>query len=630
VILPMQRVEVLGPRDLLPDALAFLQSKRVLDLRAPEASSGAAALLRPAAGEGADAGAVARLSEAVVRCRALADRLPPVPRGPLEPPAQEPLPAPGSPELLARLGQIGAELAALEARRAALLEEREATARFCRLVVALAPIEHRLDAALRPEYHGVVLRSDADALALLRSEVGRITAGTCHVAARPMDEASVGVLIVVPRVHGKALSALLFERGVDEVRLPDAYAGRPLVDVLLLLARRERCIPGELAGAEAALAGRAAALRPALEEVAREAASQLERLAARARCGETRFAFVVSGYMPAEGVPHLAAALEAELGGRATLLAHDPAPGEWGAVPVVLRNRRWVRPFEHLLALVPLPRYGSVDPTPWLAVFFPLFFGFVLGDVAFGLLGIAAALLARARGWGGKTGRDLALVALACSASAAIFGVLFGEALGELGAGLGLSPVLLDRRRAFLKLLRLALALGAVHVGVGMALGVESSLRRGHRREALARAARLLLLASGAAAALAVGGLVSRRVLTPALLSGGAFLLVAVAAEGPLAALDLVLGLGNVLSYARLMALGLASVMLAEVANLVGHTVAPRAFGLGLGVLLHAVNFTLGLISPTVAALRLHYVEFFEKFYDEGGTPYRPFALAPP
>jgi V/A-type H+-transporting ATPase subunit I len=50
--------------------------------------------------------------------------------------------------------------------------------------------------------------------------------------------------------------------------------------------------------------------------------------------------------------------------------------------------------------------------------------------------------------------------------------------------------------------------------------------------------------------------------------------------------------------------------------------------GVALGVLLHAVNFTLGLISPTIAALRLHYVEFFDKFYDEGGAPYRPFALS--
>ncbi len=96
-----------------------------------------------------------------------------------------------------------------------------------------------------------------------------------------------------------------------------------------------------------------------------------------------------------------------------------------------------------------------------------------------------------------------------------------------------------------------------------------------------------------------------------------------------LALLELVLSLGNVMSYARLMALGLASVMLAEVANGVAADLKPVAAGLAVAVLLHAVNFSLGLVSPAIAALRLHYVEFFEKFYDEGGAPFRPFALSP-
>jgi V/A-type H+-transporting ATPase subunit I len=76
------------------------------------------------------------------------------------------------------------------------------------------------------------------------------------------------------------------------------------------------------------------------------------------------------------------------------------------------------------------------------------------------------------------------------------------------------------------------------------------------------------------------------------------------------------------------MALGLASVMLAEVANHIATALEPAPVGLALGVLLHGVNFTLGLISPAVAALRLQYVEFFEKFYDEGGFPFRPFGVA--
>jgi V/A-type H+/Na+-transporting ATPase subunit I len=64
------------------------------------------------------------------------------------------------------------------------------------------------------------------------------------------------------------------------------------------------------------------------------------------------------------------------------------------------------------------------------------------------------------------------------------------------------------------------------------------------------------------------------------------------------------------------------------VANHVATSLDPAPVGLALGVLLHAVNFSLGLISPAIAALRLQYVEFFEKFYDEGGFPFRPFGLA--
>jgi V/A-type H+-transporting ATPase subunit I len=332
--------------------------------------------------------------------------------------------------------------------------------------------------------------------------------------------------------------------------------------------------------------------------------------------------------MPEERVEGLRRAVAGELGDRVVLLASTPDRSEWHDVPVMLRNRRGIRPFQRLLALVPLPRYGSIDPTPWLAVFFPLFFGLVLGDVAFGLLGIAVALVLRWRKVGGALGRDLTTIALACSASAAAFGLLFGEALGELGAHVGLHPVLLDRRHAVLGMLALAVGVGALHVGAGMLLGVVSAARAGHRREAVARGARLAVLVAAGVAAGAYAETLPRGLAPWALGAAGVAVLAAVVAEGPMAALDVVLGLGNVLSYARLMALGLASVLLAEVANLVATALRPAVAGIAVAVLLHAVNFTLGLISPTVAALRLHYVEFFEKFYDAGGEPYRPFARA--
>jgi V/A-type H+-transporting ATPase subunit I len=621
VILTMARVQLLGPRDLLPAALAFLQGQGVLELRAPALAEGAAPFVHPIAPPREAAERGRQLGEAQRRLEAIAARLvPPAGAGS----AAEPLPEPGSAAWSAHLAALEGEIVSLEARRAALVAEREATERFSQLVVALAPLRHAIDPALQPEFHGLALKGDGEALSLLRGEVARITGGAGEVQARTLDDETTGVLVVVPRAHGRALTALLFDRGVDEVRLPAAYTGKPILEVLMLLAARQRELPAELAAVDAALQGAAATVAAA----AAAARAALGLSAAQERCGETRFAFVVSGYMPAERVEALRAAAAEKLGERVTVLAHPPERRDWGEVPVVLRNRAGIRPFELLLGLVALPRYGSVDPTPWLAVFFPLFFGLVLGDVAFGLLGVALALVARAGGWGGATGRNVASVALWCSLSAVAFGLLFGEALGELGAHVGLRPLLLDRRRAVMTFLALALAVGAVHVGTGMALGLFSALHGGRRREAIARAAKLLLLCAAAVTAAALAGELPRGAARPALLAAVALLGVAVAAEGPMAALDLVLGLGNVLSYARLMALGLASVMLAEVANLVATTLQPAAAGIAIGVLLHAVNFTLGLISPTVAALRLQYVEFFDKFYDEGGAPYRPFALS--
>jgi V/A-type H+-transporting ATPase subunit I len=136
-----------------------------------------------------------------------------------------------------------------------------------------------------------------------------------------------------------------------------------------------------------------------------------------------------------------------------------------------------------------------------------------------------------------------------------------------------------------------------------------------------------VLLAGAAVAGLAAARLLPARALVPGVAVAGAGALLSLAGGGPMALLEVVLSLGNVLSYARLMALGVASVMLAEVANHLAGAVRPLAAGLALAVLLHAVNFTLGLMSPLIASLRLHYVEFFEKFYEAGGRPYHPFAL---
>jgi V/A-type H+-transporting ATPase subunit I len=537
------------------------------------------------------------------------------------------LPDPGAKAFAEALDRHEAALRALEERRSALLEERDGTLRLVRLLAALAPLRAETPPPRRAHAFGLALRRDrGDALPLLEAEVARLTRGAGVVRAREAGEGELAVLLVVPESCAASVAGLLFEHGVEEVRLPARYGDASPARALVLLGERAHAIPGELAALERERAELAARLASALAASLADLEGRLGRLDAAARCGETHHAFVVWGWVPAARVPALRVAVERELPGVA-VLDHPVERGDEADAPVLLANPPALRAFELLLGLVPLPRYGSVDPTPYLAVFFPLFFGVMVGDSALGAAGLAAAAVARWRGWGGRTGRDVATVGAACAAAVTVFGVLFGEALGDLGRYLGMRPLLLDRGRALVAFLALALALGLGQLLVGLALGTFEAVRRRARREAVARVGRAGVLASAAVVAGGFAGALPPQAVAAGLAAALACAGAAVVAEGPMALLEAVLSLGNVLSYARLMALGLASVMLAEVANEMARAF-PGAGGVALGAFLHAVNFTIGLVSPAIAALRLQYVEFFEKFYREGGRPFRPFAFA--
>ena len=103
-------------------------------------------------------------------------------------------------------------------------------------------------------------------------------------------------------------------------------------------------------------------------------------------------------------------------------------------------------------------------------------------------------------------------------------------------------------------------------------------------------------------------------------------LLLVVWGEGFIGVIEIFSTMSNVLSYSRIMALGTAGIMLAVVANDLAGATGSLLAGIAIGLLFHALNLVIAMFSPTIHALRLHYVEFFGKFYDPGGRPYRPFA----
>ncbi|HVX89622.1 MAG TPA: V-type ATPase 116kDa subunit family protein, partial [Gemmatimonadales bacterium] len=352
---------------------------------------------------------------------------------------------------------------------------------------------------------------------------------------------------------------------------------------------------------------------------------RLQALEAVPHTALTARAFVVEGWVPTRGKQLLIRGLQARCGDQVVVSEVAQEDWEGAEAPVELANPRLLRPFEVLIRLFPLPRYGSIDPTPFVAVFFPAFFGLMVGDIGYGLVLAVLGLVLHWRSRPGTLLRNVAEITGPCALFSILAGALFGEFFGDLGTRrFGLAPVLFRREEAIVPFLLLALALGVVHMTLGLVLGAVNARR--HPRQAAGRGISAVMVLLVVGALLAAVKVLPERFFTPLVVILLIAFPVLVALEGVVAMIELVTTFGNILSYARIMALGVASVMLAVVANRMVGALGSVAVGVLFATLFHVVNFAIAMFSPTIHALRLHYVEFFGKFYSPSGVRYAPLA----
>jgi V/A-type H+-transporting ATPase subunit I len=263
----------------------------------------------------------------------------------------------------------------------------------------------------------------------------------------------------------------------------------------------------------------------------------------------------------------------------------------------------------------------------------------MLADAGYGAILLAGAAALRIAGRPRSLLRSLALIVGSCGFFTVLFGFVFGELFGELGKSFGLHPLWQERfsleagRAAptLLGYLLIALAVGTVQILFGLVLGVVNARRTRDGNMALGNLARIAGLA---VLFFFVGRLA--RVLPPVFTSFGivallVFLVLMVLqtirhpAHGFLLPLEILSVMGNILSYARIMAIGMASVVLSLLASMLGGMMGSIVLAVLIVVLVNALNLALGIIDPTIQGLRLHYVEFFSKFYLGGGRPFAPF-----
>ncbi len=615
MILEMSRIRMLGPRAQLQPVLARIQDLGLVQLDEPAESEASSPLgLTPE--QQRHLRSVRRVAEDVDTAIDLLGKAPSSHR------AIEDL-------TIARAalvaGRTRRELEELAERRQGLEEEQALILKFRPFFSTFREIGRSgLDLDGIRIFYLVLRDDDGQQLRQMRVALRDALGDGFELLSQPSDSEESAMLLAVPAHKADDAEQLLSEAGVQALSLPDQFEQESVGATIQRMQERLDELPEALAELERE---RSRIARERGRDLARIQASvrdHLARIEAMERAVVTPRAFVLEGWIPSAARPDLERRLEKSFGDLVEIETVSSEEWSGDTVPVVLKNPRLFRPFEAITTMMPLPKYGTVDPTPFVAVFFPMFFGIVLGDIGYGFLLGLLSLTLRFRSRANTSLRAISEIGLACSLFTIIFGFLYGELFGDLGHRIGLHPIIFNREEAFFPFLALAITLGLVHIVIGLLLGA-AKLFRGNKRRAIGKGMAALMVVLIALALTAASGMLPARFFTPLIITVLAALPILIVAEGVLAPIELVSTLGNVLSYARIMAVGTASVMIAVVANRMAGAFGAVAVCILFALVFHLINFVLGVFSPTIHMLRLHYVEFFGKFYSPGGAKYRPF-----
>ena len=318
--------------------------------------------------------------------------------------------------------------------------------------------------------------------------------------------------------------------------------------------------------------------------------------------------------------------------------AEDPAPEEIHDVPVRLKNNWLTKPLNMVTEMYSLPAYNNVDPNPLMAPFFILFYGIMMADMGYGLLMfLAGFFISRKYRPKGTMGHLFGLMTL-CGVSTFIMGAITGGFFGDFltqavllttGKEFAL-PALFTPLDDTLMILLGSMALGLVHIITGMAISFVRKLQNGAVLDAVFEEVTWWVVFLGIGlTALGITNLVLYLgillVVAGPLITGKGFGKV----TGIFASLyNHITGyFGDILSYSRLMALMLAGSVIAQVFNTLGAIPGNIIVFIIISMAGNALNFALNLLGCYVHDLRLQCLEFFNKFYEDGGKPFRPLAM---
>ena len=360
----------------------------------------------------------------------------------------------------------------------------------------------------------------------------------------------------------------------------------------------------------------------------------LRRETSGKRLLRTKSTVILEGWLPEREEQRVRTLLE---GYQCAYHLRPPADNE--NPPTLTYNLKLFAPYGIITNMYSPPAYRGIDPNPFMAPFFALFFGIMLSDAAYGLLLIVAGAIALSLFKPPEGTRQAILLVVMCGISTFFWGLLFGGFFGDaISAVYTLitdKPLPIDTALWFnplndpMKMLILSFALGGVHIFAGMAIEAYMLIRDGRLWDAVFDIGFWWLTLAGA-----VFFILKMPVVGLGLVLTGAVGLVLTQGrhekklikkftKGISSLYNITSYLGDILSYSRLLALSLATAVVASVMNTMGVLTGPVGFAF-VFIIGHTFNLAINLIGSYVHTARLQYVEFFGKFYIGGGELFRP------
>ncbi|MBR2877440.1 MAG: V-type ATP synthase subunit I [Clostridia bacterium] len=324
-------------------------------------------------------------------------------------------------------------------------------------------------------------------------------------------------------------------------------------------------------------------------------------------------------------------------------------------VPVILENNAFAKPVQNIVGMFALPSKTDIDPTSITAIFYYFFFGMMLSDAGYGLMMVVVLSILLKKYKFEESMRNNLKMFLYCGISTVFWGAMYGSWWGDMFSVinvefLGGEPLNLalwmDPLARLMDLMVWCFGFGVVHLFVGVGAKGYSLLKQGRKFDAFCETIPTYVFIIGVAPIFlnlftTVPEGFSK--ISPYILAVGAVLVIATAGrasksiggkigQGLYGLYNLVSGyLGDVLSYSRLLALGLATGIIAQVMNMLGtiatNTVVKLLMFIVVSIVGHTVNIAINLIGAYVHTIRLQYVEFYAKFYDGGGIEFKPLSL---